>query len=128
MNIGLRIKQLAAKKNLTLADLAKDMGKTKQAVYEMVEKEDVNTQILKTLSSLYGVPITYFFGISDDGIGEIKEKLVRLEGENEKLKQEIKTLRSGKKTPAKVVVELDVTEDEFIKMGLKDKVIQILNK
>jgi transcriptional regulator with XRE-family HTH domain len=34
------------------------------------------------------------------------------------------------KTPqnTKVLVELDVSNDEFIKMGLKDKVIQILNK
>jgi transcriptional regulator with XRE-family HTH domain len=28
----------------------------------------------------------------------------------------------------KVLVELDVSTDEFIKMGLKDKVIQVLNK
>ncbi|GHU80100.1 hypothetical protein FACS1894145_5730 [Bacteroidia bacterium] len=28
----------------------------------------------------------------------------------------------------KVLVELDVSEDEFIKLGLKDKVLQILNK
>jgi transcriptional regulator with XRE-family HTH domain len=28
----------------------------------------------------------------------------------------------------KVLVELDVSADEFIKMGLKEKVIQILNK
>jgi transcriptional regulator with XRE-family HTH domain len=33
-------------------------------------------------------------------------------------------------TPAstKVLVELDVSTDEFVKMGLKDKVIQILSK
>lgn len=28
----------------------------------------------------------------------------------------------------KVLVELDVSDDEFIKLGLKDKVLQILNK
>jgi transcriptional regulator with XRE-family HTH domain len=28
----------------------------------------------------------------------------------------------------KVLVELDVSNDEFIKLGLKDKVLQILNK
>ena len=28
----------------------------------------------------------------------------------------------------KVLVELDVSEDEFIKLGLKDKVLQIINK
>lgn len=34
----------------------------------------------------------------------------------------------GNNTPTKVIVELDVSQDEFIKMGLKDKVIQVLNK
>ncbi len=28
----------------------------------------------------------------------------------------------------KVLVEIDVSNDEFIKMGLKDKIIQVLNK
>ena len=28
----------------------------------------------------------------------------------------------------KVLVEIDVSHDEFIKMGLKDKIIQVLNK
>jgi transcriptional regulator with XRE-family HTH domain len=28
----------------------------------------------------------------------------------------------------KVLVELDVSNDEFIKMGLKDKIVQVLNK
>lgn len=47
MSIGLKIKELADRKNITLADLAKRIGKTKQAVYEMVDKEDVNTSILR---------------------------------------------------------------------------------
>lgn len=33
-----------------------------------------------------------------------------------------------KKMSAKVVVEFEVTEDQFIKMGLKDNLIQVLNK
>lgn len=61
MYIGLKIKELASKEKLTLADLAKRLGKTKQAVYEMVEKEDVNTAILKKLCSEFNVPINYFF-------------------------------------------------------------------
>mgnify|MGYP002073755009 FL=1 len=52
---------MASKEKLTLADLAKRLGKTKQAVYEMVEKEDVNTAILKKLCSEFNVPINYFF-------------------------------------------------------------------
>lgn len=61
MYIGLKIKELASKEKLTLADLAKRLGKTKQAVYEMVEKEDVNTAILKKLCNEFNVPINYFF-------------------------------------------------------------------
>lgn len=61
MYIGLKIKELASKEKLTLADLAKRLGKTKQAVCEMVEKEDVNTAILKKLCSEFNVPINYFF-------------------------------------------------------------------
>lgn len=37
MRIGLKIK-VSRKEKLTLANLAKSIGKTKQAVYEMVEK------------------------------------------------------------------------------------------
>lgn len=33
-----------------------------------------------------------------------------------------------KKMSAKVVVEFEVTEDQFIKMGLKDNLVQVLNK
>lgn len=128
MSIGLRIRELADRKNLTLVDLAKALGKTKQAVYEMVEKEDVNTAILKQLSAVYDVPISFFFGEDEDEVLDMRNKLVELERENKKLKQELIMIQQGKSTSAKVVVELDVTPDEFIKMGLKEKVIQILNK
>lgn len=128
MNIGMKIKELANRNNLTLADLAKGLGKTKQAVYEMVEKEDVNTAILKQLSAKYRVPIAFFFGGSDDDSSLIKEKLTQLEQENARLHLELQRIRQGHVSPTKVVVELEVTQDEFIKMGLKDKVIQILNK
>ena len=60
MSIGLKIKELADRKNITLADLAKRIGKTKQAVYEMVDKEDVNTSILRKLSAEFNIPICYF--------------------------------------------------------------------
>lgn len=68
MSIGLKIKELASEKNITLADLAKRLGKTKQAIYEMVEKEDVNTSILKKLCSEFNVPISYFFEGDETGV------------------------------------------------------------
>ena len=61
MCIGLKIKELASKENITLAELAKRLGKTKQAIYEMVEKDDVNTSILRRLCHEFGIPVTFFF-------------------------------------------------------------------
>lgn len=61
MGIGLIIKELASQQNITLADLAKRLGKTKQAVYDMVEKEDVNTSIVRQCSRIFNVPVSYFF-------------------------------------------------------------------
>lgn len=34
----------------------------------------------------------------------------------------------GNKSLIRIIVESDICSNEFIKMGLKDKVIQILNK
>lgn len=128
MHIGLKIKELSVRKKITLADVAKALGKTKQAVYEIVDKEDVNSAILKQLSSSFDVPISYFFGEDDENISSIQEKLALAEKEIIRLRNENTNLRAGRTSSTKVVVELDVTSDEFIKMGLKDKVIQILEK
>lgn len=61
MEIGLRIKELMVKENIEIPELAKKLGKTKQAIYDMLEKKDVNTSILRDLSSILNVPIAVFF-------------------------------------------------------------------
>lgn len=61
MKIGLVIKELMLKQNIEVADLAKRLGKTKQAVYDMLDKKDVNTSLLRELAAIFNVPITIFF-------------------------------------------------------------------
>ena len=61
MKIGLVIKELMLKQNIEVADLAKRLGKTKQAVYDMLDKEDVNTSLLRELAAIFNVTITIFF-------------------------------------------------------------------
>lgn len=61
MKIVLVIKELMLKQNIEVADLAKRLGKTKQAVYDMLDKEDVNTSLLRELAAIFNVPITIFF-------------------------------------------------------------------
>ena len=75
------------------------------------------------------MPVGYFFDEEPISSNEdITNELNIAYQEINKLKKEIELLRLGKRGYTKVVVELDVDDDEFIKMGLKDKVIQILNK
>lgn len=61
MHIGKKIKELAGKKNLTAPKLGKALGVTKQAIYDLYEKEDVNTKLLKQVADELGVPISIFF-------------------------------------------------------------------
>lgn len=49
------------KEKLEIPDLAKKLGKSKQAIYDLLEKDDVNTSLLRDLSSVFNVPITIFF-------------------------------------------------------------------
>ncbi|MBT9871959.1 hypothetical protein GPL06_03840 [Bacteroides salyersiae] len=130
MNIGLRIKELASKEKLEIPEIAEKLGKSKQAVYDMLSKQDLSTSILRELSGILRVPITAFFQENNDfdSDNSIQEKLELAYQEIERLKKENEELRTHHRKPTRVVVELDVDDDEFIKMGLKDKVIQILNK
>nr|DAN47906.1 MAG TPA: LAMBDA REPRESSOR (TRIPLE MUTANT)/DNA COMPLEX-DNA COMPLEX, DOUBLE HELIX, TRANSCRIPTION-DNA.1A [Caudoviricetes sp.] len=60
LHIGLKIRHLMDKENLDAAKLGKRLGKTKQAVYDMLAKEDLNTSVLRELSKIFNVPLTYF--------------------------------------------------------------------
>lgn len=130
MNIGLRVKELVVKEKLDIPEIAERLGKSKQAVYDMLSKQDLSTSVLRELSVILKVPITAFFQENDDSDfkNSVQEKLDLAYQEIEKLRKELDNLRSGKKCSTRVLVELDVDSDEFIKMGLKEKVIQILNK
>lgn len=61
MEIGLKIKELMVKENIEIPELANKLGKTKQAVYDMLDKKDVNTSLLRELSGIFNVPIALFF-------------------------------------------------------------------
>lgn len=61
MHIGKKIKELAERKNLTAPKLGKALGITKQAIYDLYDKEDVNTKLLKQIADELGVPISIFF-------------------------------------------------------------------
>lgn len=71
VNIGLKIKELMSQKNIDAPELAKALGKTKQAIYAMIEKEDINTSVLRNICQYLDVPISVFL---KDNVGETNEK------------------------------------------------------
>jgi len=95
MHIGLKIRELMSKEKIDAPTLAKKMDKTKQAVYDMLEKEDVSTAILKKLSDIFKVPVTFF--LTDEVQEEISQaELDLLRKEVVELKQEIQRLKELK--------------------------------
>ena len=60
LHIGLKIKYLMDKENLDAAKLGKRLGKTKQAVYDMIVNDDLTTSVRRKLSNIFNVPMAYF--------------------------------------------------------------------
>lgn len=106
------------------------IGTTYQTMYNIIYKGSVcKVDLLQKIASFYKVPVGYFFDEEKIQSNEdLAEKLNSAYQKIDSLQKEIEMLRLGKRGATKVVVELDVDDDEFVKMGLKDKVIQILNK
>ena len=123
-----KLKVLFEKSDDKYADSQK-IGTTYQTMYNIIYKGSVcKVDLLQKIASFYKVPVGYFFDEEPISSNEdITNELNIAYQEINKLKKEIELLRLGKRGSTKVVVELDVDDDEFIKMGLKDKVIQILN-
>lgn len=128
MNID-KLKSLFEKSEDKYAD-AQKIGTTYQTMYNIIYKGSVcKVDLLQKIAAFYKVPVGYFFDEEmDNSNEELTNELNSAYIEIDKLRKELESLRSGNKTSTRVVVEFDVCPDEFVKMGLKDKVIQILNK
>ena len=70
VHIGLKIKGLVDKEKLDIPYVAKKLGKSKQAVYDMFGKEDLNTGILRKFSDILKVPLKTFVEEDTDDKGE----------------------------------------------------------
>lgn len=99
-----------------------DMAKISRTTLDnALNGADIKISTIESLAKVLGVSPSIFFGT---------ENVIEKENLNvyEREIQRLQTLLDNQRKSTKVVVELDVTQDEFIKMGLKDKVIQIFNK
>ena len=89
---------------------------------------DAKISTIESLAKVLGVSIGYLFDTTND---KTPSTTINNNSELDFYKKEVErlqTLLDKQRKSTKIVVELDVNDDEFVKMGLKDKIIQILNK
>lgn len=128
LHIGQKISEMVSQEKLDVNTIAERLGKSKQAVYDMFAKEDLNTSLLRQFSDILNVPLVSFF--DEGGVADLEYKnLAEANKEIKKLREEVVILKSGvKPASAKVLLELELNKEEIVKLNLKDKVIQILNQ
>lgn len=127
MNIS-KLQKIVAESKLNKVQIAEKCGFTRVTLDNALQGADVKISTIESLAKVLNVSVASLFeqdekidilGTSDtDNIINIYKKEI----------ERLQSLLDRQKKSTKVVVELDVDDDEFIKMGLKDKVIQILNK
>lgn len=115
------LNKLVSESKMGKAQIAEMAEISRTTLDNALNGADIKISTIESLANVLGVSPSIFFG-GDSTVGE--ENLNMYEREIKRLQ----TLLDNQRKSTKVVVELDVTQDEFIKMGLKDKVIQILNK
>lgn len=124
MNIS-KLQKLVLDSKLSKSQISEKCGFTRVTLDNALQGADVKISTIESLARVLGVSVGTLFDENPD------IELSTTNSTIEDYKKEIEYLQSllyKRKKPTRVVVELDVDDDEFIKMGLKDKVIQILNK
>ncbi len=115
------LNSLVEKSKMGKAQIAEMAKISRTTLDNALNGADIKISTIESLSNVLGVSPSVFFGADNDANEEnlnIYEKEIK----------RLQTLLDNQRKSTKVVVELDVTPDEFIKMGLKDKVIQVLSK
>ena len=120
MNIN-KLQKLVADSKLNKVQLAEKCGFTRVTLDNVLQGSDAKISTIETLARVLGISVASLFDDSvsnDDTIKKYQEEIERLQSLLDKQKQ----------MSTKVVVEFEVDSDEFVKLGLKDKVAKVLNK
>lgn len=121
MNIS-KLQKLVAESKLNKVQIAERCGFTRVTLDNALQGADVKVSTIESLAKVLGVSTASLFDDSESTVSDevqvYKDEIARLQS----------LLDKQTKVSTKVVVELDIDSDEFIKLGLKDKVVQVLNK
>jgi transcriptional regulator with XRE-family HTH domain len=116
-----RLNELIITSPLNKAQLAERCLISRTTLDNVLSGADAKISTIEALARVLDVSVGYLFD-EDDKCNE-NSSIVEYQAEINRLQTLL-----DKKHSTKVVVELEVDSDEFIKMGLKDKVVQILER
>lgn len=124
MNIN-KLNNLITASKLNKIQIADRCNISRTTLDNVLAGADAKISTIESLANVLGVNVGYFFDADlTVNVGNENEVIERYKLEIERLQ----SLLNKQKRSTKIVVELDVDDNEFVKMGLKDKVIQILNR
>lgn len=127
MNIN-KLDELINSSKLNKVQIAEKCGVSRTTLDNVLAGADAKISTIESLAKVLGVSIGYLFDTTND---KTPSTTINNNSELDFYKKEVErlqTLLDKQRKSTKIVVELDVNDDEFVKMGLKDKIIQILNK
>ena len=125
MNIK-RLNKLINSSKLNKVQITERCGISRTTLDNVLAGADAKISTIESLAKVLEINVGYLFNDTDEGILSITS-----DSELDFYKKEVdrlQTLLNRQKKSTKVIVEIEVDDDEFIKMGLKDKVIQVLDK
>lgn len=125
MNIK-RLNKLINSSKLNKVQIAERCGISRTTLDNVLAGADAKISTIESLAKVLEINVGYLFNDTDEGILSITS-----DSELDFYKKEVdrlQTLLNRQKKSTKVIVEIEVDDDEFIKMVLKDKVIQVLDK
>lgn len=81
-HFGLIIKQLIKANKTTITETALKMGYTRQGLTDVLEKEDVNTAVLKKVCEVFNIEMAYFMSGNSSSINQIGNSNNSQDGKN----------------------------------------------
>lgn len=105
--IGQIIKEVVEKRNYKVTTLAKELGTTRNNIYDIYERDSIDTYLLNRIGHILEYDFFEHF---------LKPQTI----------EKIKLSESIKKS--KILVEIELNEDEIMKVGFEEKVLKILSK
>lgn len=123
-----KLNELINSSKLNKVQIAERCGVSRTTLDNVLAGADAKISTIESLAKVLGVSVGYLFDTANDKILSITPNIDSELDFYKKEVERLQTLLDKQRKSTKVVVELDVDDDEFVKMGLKDKIIQILNK